>query len=67
MANEERFEEVHREWRKVRDRWGNRDIDIILRDRVTGVLYYQVTNDRGTTMIPLLASNGKPIVDLVDD
>ena len=67
MAEKSRFEELHREMREsLRGRTGL-EWDIILRDRVTGVLYYQINNHHGSSIIPLLASNGKPIIEPVDD
>jgi len=37
--------------------------DSIFKDEVTGVLYFQTTNDRGTSVIPLIDEDGKPLVD----
>ena len=55
-----RFELVSKEELKVR----YNDTHAVLKDTVTGVLYYYTVGDANTaTMTPLLGSDGKPLVD----
>ena len=37
--------------------------DIILKDNLTGILYFQSVNPQGSSMTPLLDAEGKVMVD----
>ena len=41
-------------------------VDAVLKDTVTGVLYYERYSAAGRAVIPLLGSDGKPIIEPVE-
>ena len=61
----ERFERLYNA-RGLVDGIGTVTRDVIIKDHHTGVLYYQIWNDQGTALIPLLGSDGKPIIEPVE-
>ena len=38
----------------------------VIKDKITGVLYYYTESTQRSTMTPLLGSDGKPLVDKTD-
>jgi len=56
----ERFERLY----SVRgDVAGTTTHDVIIKDKQTGVLYYQVSSRHGSGITPLIDRDGKPLVD----
>jgi len=41
-------------------------IEKIIKDTQTGVLYFEKIQNKGVTIIPLLGSDGKPLVEPVE-
>jgi len=61
----ERFERLYSA-RGLIDGIGTVTRDVVIKDRLTGVLYYQILTDEGTTVTPLLGSDGRPIIEPVE-